>query len=329
MGVLRVAMLSIMGLYNYDNTVLDGLINNLPSPDKVPLNQYPDTYVTPEALNSDDLINLLMLNVGELEIYPTDFSMTKTMIASWAAGMNFKWQKLYNTMWMIYNPLWNNWRRLQTERTRNESGNNSINRNIDENGTTSRNGNSTSTGTDTTTLTSTSSGSSQRTGETETSGKIENTRSDNLHEEITNNNTTEQSVSAYNSSNYEPREKSVVNGSTSRDNTGTVQTDETSNSTTTNSENATTENSENSNSNSNTALNNNITETVNNNNATTDNTTADTNLNITETYNESTEGSIGVITSEDMLQQERSVALFNMYQIIVDDFKQQFCLLLY
>lgn len=323
------AMLSIMGLYNYDPTVLDGLINNLPSPDKVPVNQYPDTYVTPEALNSDDLINLLMLNVGELEIYPTNFDTTKTMIASWAAGMNFKWQKLYNTMWMIYNPLWNNWRRLQTERTRNESGNNSINRNIDENGTISRNGNSTSAGTDSTTITGRSSGSSQRNGESETSGEIENTRTDNLQEEITNNSTTEQSVSAYNSSNYEPREKTVVSGNSSRDNTGTVKTVENSASKTTNSENTSSESNENSNSNSNTNLNTNITESVNNNNTTKDNTTADTNLNITETYNESTEGSIGVITSEDMLQQERNVALFNMYQIIVDDFKQQFCLLLY
>lgn len=323
------AMLSIMGLYNYDSTVLDGLVNNLPSPDKVPVNQYPDTYVTPEALNSDDLINLLMLNVGELEIYPTDFSMTKTMIASWAAGMNFKWQKLYNTMWMVYNPLWNNWRRLQTGRTRNESGNNSINRNIDENGTTSRNGNSTSSGSDSTTITAKSSGSSQRTVDSETNGEIENTRTDNLQEEITNNTTTEQSVSAYNSSNYEPREKTVVTGSSSRDNTGTVKTVEKSDSKTTNSENTTTKSDDTSTSNGSTNLNTNITESVNNNNNTTDNTTANTNLNITETYNESTEGSIGVITSEDMLQQERNVALFNMYQIIVDDFKQQFCLLLY
>lgn len=323
------AMLSIMGLYNYDNTILDGLINNLPSPDKVPINQYPDSYVTPEALNSDNLINLLMLNAGELEIYPADFDTAKTMIASWAAGMNFKWQKLYNTMWMIYNPLWNNWRRLQTERTRNENGNNSINRNIDENGTTSRNGNSTSNGTDSTTITASSSGSSKRNGESKTNGEIENTRTDNLKEEISNNSTTEQSVSAYNSSNYEPREKTVVNGNSSRDNTGTVKTVENSNSTTTNSENTTTESSNNSSNNSSTNLNTNITESVNNNNTTKDNTTANTNLNITETYNESTEGSIGVITSEDMLQQERNVALFNMYQIIVDDFKQQFCLLLY
>lgn len=323
------AMLSIMGLYNYDSTVLDGLINNLPSPDKVPINQYPDTYVTPEALNSNDLINLLMLNVGELEIYPTDFNTTKTMITSWAAGMNFKWQKLYNTMWMIYNPLWNNWRRLQTERTRNENGNNSINRNIDENGTTSRNGNSTSTGNDTTTLTAELSGNSQRSGESETTGTLVNTRSDNLQEEITNNSATEQSVSAYNSDNYEPREKTVINGDSTRNNTGTVKTDESSDSTTTNSENTTTESNENTSSTTISSVDTNVTESVNNNNTTLDNTITDTNLNITEKYSESTEGSIGVITSEDMLQKERDVALFNMYQIIIDDFKQQFCLLLY
>ena len=40
-------------------------------------------------------------------------------------------------------------------------------------------------------------------------------------------------------------------------------------------------------------------------------------------------GNIGVTTSQQMLTQEREVANFNIYQIIIDDFKDRFCLQLY
>lgn len=40
-------------------------------------------------------------------------------------------------------------------------------------------------------------------------------------------------------------------------------------------------------------------------------------------------GNIGVTTSQQMLTQERSVANFNLYQIIIEDFKNRFCLQIY
>ena len=40
-------------------------------------------------------------------------------------------------------------------------------------------------------------------------------------------------------------------------------------------------------------------------------------------------GNIGVTTSQQMLQQERAVAYYNIYEQIVKDFKRKFCLLVY
>lgn len=47
------------------------------------------------------------------------------------------------------------------------------------------------------------------------------------------------------------------------------------------------------------------------------------------THKGRTWGNIGVTTSQQMLTQERSVANFNLYQIIIEDFKDRFCLQLY
>lgn len=40
-------------------------------------------------------------------------------------------------------------------------------------------------------------------------------------------------------------------------------------------------------------------------------------------------GNIGVMSTQDMIAQEREIDLFNMYDIIIDEFKQRFCVLVY
>lgn len=40
-------------------------------------------------------------------------------------------------------------------------------------------------------------------------------------------------------------------------------------------------------------------------------------------------GNIGVTTTQQMLTQEREIAAFNIYDIITEDFKQKFCILVY
>lgn len=40
-------------------------------------------------------------------------------------------------------------------------------------------------------------------------------------------------------------------------------------------------------------------------------------------------GNIGVMSTQDMIRQERSIDLFNVYDIIIEDFKMRFCILVY
>lgn len=40
-------------------------------------------------------------------------------------------------------------------------------------------------------------------------------------------------------------------------------------------------------------------------------------------------GNIGVTTTQQMIEQERDIILYNMYDIIISDFKNRFCLMIY
>lgn len=98
------ATLSIMGLYNYDNSVLDGLIQNLPTAAKIPAD---DVHIAGQDLNADALLTELLAQSGELEfVYPNPDTAQK-IITAWALINADRWQRLYNTMWFSYNPIWN------------------------------------------------------------------------------------------------------------------------------------------------------------------------------------------------------------------------------
>ena len=55
----------------------------------------------------------------------------------------------------------------------------------------------------------------------------------------------------------------------------------------------------------------------------------DTEGNTVEEYTRRETGNIGVTTTQQMLREEREVSLFNLTQVIVDSFKERFCILLY
>lgn len=98
------ATLSIMGLYNYDSSVLDGLIQNLPTAAKIPVD---DVHIAGQDLNADALVTELLAQSGEQEfIYPNPDAARK-IITAWALINADRWQRLYNTMWFSYNPIWN------------------------------------------------------------------------------------------------------------------------------------------------------------------------------------------------------------------------------
>lgn len=85
------ATLSLMGMYEYDHTILDFF-------------HYPDKW---ETVDKDVFVNKLLLDTAELEILYPDADIFKTAIKYWSAAEVQNWNKLYDTTVLDYNPIWN------------------------------------------------------------------------------------------------------------------------------------------------------------------------------------------------------------------------------
>lgn len=202
------AWLSILGLYRLDPNILAPMMDNVP------------VALDPMQLQYD-----ILSECAELEILFPHVDTFKHILGAWSSGKKFKWEKLYNTMTMDYNPI-NNYDRSEEWDDTNTNTHNTTN----------------TTATNTTT-----------------------------------NASTEQKVSAYNVSTYQPDNIATSSG------TGTQQAT---------------------------------------------NTDSGTN-NSTNKRKGRAYGNIGVTTTQQMIAQERDIADFDIYSIIVDDFKNRFCILVY
>lgn len=114
------ATLSILGLYNYDNSIFDNL-------------------VTPFDDN-DNLIQNILMECAELEILYPDADFMKFAIGAWSQKQLAIWTKLYNTEKLEYNPLENANRTEETNDTTviNESNSGNNKSTVDGNSTNTR-----------------------------------------------------------------------------------------------------------------------------------------------------------------------------------------------
>ena len=97
-------LLSIMGLYEYDNTLFQGL-------------------QLPTGLSQEAVINEILLQCAELEIVYPDIDIMKLAITTWSLANQYTWQKLYDTMVVVYNPIWNVDATVNIDRNTSGSGN--------------------------------------------------------------------------------------------------------------------------------------------------------------------------------------------------------------
>ena len=97
--------LSLLGLYNYNNTILDGL--TLPS--------------NFEDGDLDTLKTNLLMETAELELIYTNFDFLKYAITEWSAKQQLEWEELRKTQLYDYNPIWNADYKI-SDRTDEESG---------------------------------------------------------------------------------------------------------------------------------------------------------------------------------------------------------------
>ena len=240
-----------------------------------------DRMQLPEGVDRDLTLDTIFSKYGHTPLFRPDPNWLKYYIGSWSLKNAYTWSKLYNTTIIDYDPIANYDRTETATDTRTMSTKGGENEDINRNGTV------TDTGTATT---------NENRSEEETS--TQNAE----HEKGT---TLERTISADNSSTYQPDNKESVSGSdtdTSRMNSSTESSSRISNTT----------------------------------NAS-QNSTDDTGrkLSRTEDVTESTEhsvrayGNIGVTTTQQMLQSERDIVQFNIYDFIADSFKNEFCLLIY
>lgn len=104
------ATLSILGLYNYDASVLDGL-------------------TVPAGLDRDTLIDYICMECAELELLYPDPQLMRQLITSWATARQHSWERLYQSTVQRYNMIHNydRYEEWQDDTTRSDTGSGSTN----------------------------------------------------------------------------------------------------------------------------------------------------------------------------------------------------------
>lgn len=97
------ANLSILGLYNYDPTLFDGLT----IPTAADITDEADKVNDPFVPDKQTLISYICMQLAEMELVYTKPEVVKTMIGIWSSVRLPVWKAIYNTLLYKYNPIWN------------------------------------------------------------------------------------------------------------------------------------------------------------------------------------------------------------------------------
>lgn len=304
----RAVNLSPLGLYQWDQTVFDLM-------------------QIPEALDKDTLVDNLLAETAELEVLYPNPVVFKNLVGVWSAKQIDIWNRLYATTQYDYNPI-ENYNRYET-------------------GSDSGTGRTTHSGTDTTTETTTHGGTDGRTEATTTGGKdtLDMTRRDGGTE-------TENTTSSVEQGGQDQTVGTDTKGhwvagfdsQPSGQDDGLVKQTRDQDDATTTTEYGKTEDGTGS-----------KTTTFGKTETNKDETTYGRTENVqeTKTYGETigktgglthgeqvattnegehelhAHGNIGVTTTQKLIREQRDIDLFNLYDIIIEDFKMRFCILVY
>lgn len=316
------AMVTPLSLYMLDETIFNGI--QLPTPPTNPTD-YPDLYVQGFQLDRQVLIDNLLMETGEMNVIYPDPEFFRYAVTSWSRKELPVWQELYNTLFYKYNPLWNKdgtiketareLRDLERgeSRTRSRTEHEEIADTIREED-----------GRDVNVVTSetrVNSGTVQDAGQssenTTHGGTVTTANSD----------TTETRVAAFDSSTYQKRDFTESSGSETVTDASTVAVTGTNGNTRTDNlrqedDGSSTETGTLTHEGDNTRERDGTdseTETVTG----TDEGTVDNTLTRMET------GNIGVTMTSALIQAQRDLVKLNFYDLIIESFKERFCILVY
>lgn len=299
---------------------------------------YEDLYLTGWDLDSGTLVNNLRMEVAELNVLYTDPIFMKWAIGQWSKKELPVWQSLYETMFFRYNPIWNKdgTRKHSQLETRDLTGGKNVTETRDL-----ATGSSTTTGDQST---STTSGTDSRTTVTdETIERDEDSSRRTIKDmegdvtETTTPATTETttvSVSAFDASTYQPRDQTITGRSgtetkvTDYDTTETTNDQLLSHNDDTQRDVTVTENGSSSTTTTGSSSGSEVSSGTNTGTVTTAGSDTESGTISTE-LEELEQGNIGVTTSQQMIEAEREIVKFNIYDYIIESFKCRFCILVY
>ncbi len=318
------AMISILSLYKYDNTLFDLL-------------------TLPDGINKELAVNKILQDTANYESFYTDPEYLKFSIKLWGDVNYWSFKKLYDTLNFDYNPIWNKDGTITETRERNESESGSTQHTgTAEDGTETSNTRENGTKIATITETQTAGQEINDTAKTQTTSTTESgadsrtvTTAKTTETDTTEDTTVESGIAGFNSADYAKNEKTE----TAR----TVGTDTTENGTETT---AGTTNKTGSGTVSETESINGAKNETTNGTETTDGTetavekgsttrrAAETGTDEhtrttgeTERYERTERGNIGITTTQQMIKEEREVSMFKIYDYIVSDFLKNFCII--
>ena len=304
----RAVNLSPMGLYNWDNSVFDFL-------------------VLPQAIDRSTLIDNILAETAELEVLYPNPVVFKNLVGVWSAKQVDVWQKLYETTQYEYNPI-ENYNRYETGST--DGGGSTTHSGTDTNAETTTHG-----GTDGRTEAITHGGSDRTTYQSADGGTQgqQSSGSSTLSgsDAVTGADTKGHWIAGFDSTASGADDGLVKQTRDQDDSTTTTRYGKVD--TTTGSSTTTFGKTESGNSTISYAGTENVTESK----TYGETVTRAGNITHGEKVVTTSEGShtlhahgnIGVTTTQDMIKQERQIDLFNVYDIIIEDFKMRFCILVY
>lgn len=97
------AWISILGLYEYDPTIFDGLI----LPTAADITTDAEKVTDPWVPDKTDFINYICMELAEVGLVYGSAPVMASMIAVWSKVHIQEWIELYNTLLYKYNPIWN------------------------------------------------------------------------------------------------------------------------------------------------------------------------------------------------------------------------------
>ena len=263
-----------------------------------------DLMVIPSALDKETLVNNLLAETAELEVLYPNPVVFKNLLGVWSHKQLDIWNRLYATTQYEYNPI-ENYNRYET-------------------GSTDGTGSTTHAGTDSTTDRTTYGGANSRNETIRDSGSETENITSNLtqsgSDEVSLTDTKGHWIAGFDSTPSGEDDDGLVKQTRDQDDGTTTTTygkvEDTTDSKTTNF--GKTEN-----------VNENINfgQTINKTGSMTHGEEVKTSQE--GTHDLHAHGNIGITTTQKLIREQRDIDLFNLYDIIIEDFKMRFCILVY